>query len=204
MADKSKYLSSSDVIKGTLILILIIFFFSLTTDSVLGGSASFNLELAANEYLGILTHLAIIALITERFVEIFTSVIRKPKRIELEGDVREAAESEDTQEKNKALECLDAYRARTGIFAMTISFITGLIVASVGIHVLDPLFIKENLSPIQLKLFSAIDIVITAGLIAGGSKGVNALTSSIGAVFDAMKFQSRATQEKARRDMTDA
>jgi len=52
---------------------------------IFGGRVVYDLDLKPGDYMGIFTHLAIIALITERFVEIFTSVIRKPDRVELEG-----------------------------------------------------------------------------------------------------------------------
>jgi hypothetical protein len=166
---------------------------------IFGGRVEYDLDMKPGDYTGIFSHLAIIALITERFVEIFTSVIRKPDRIELEGDIREATKAAD---KTRALEVLEAFKAKTGIFAMTISFITGLVIAAVGVRVMGPLFDSSGLSYSQSLFFNAIDIVITAGLIAGGSKGINSLTSSIGAVFSAMKYQSRATQERAKKDIS--
>ena len=66
---------------------------------------------------------------------------------------------------------------------------------------LEPLFVTRELTLTQSRFIGAIDIIITAGLIAGGSKGVNSLTSSIGAVFDAMKYQARETQRKAKKDI---
>ncbi len=101
---------------------------------------------------------------------------------------------------DSALATLDAYKAKTGIFTITISFITGLVIACVGVRILDPLFDINDLTSAQSIFFDGIDIVITAGLIAGGSKGINSMTSSIGAVFDTMKTQSRVNQEKARKD----
>lgn len=202
MTANTDYLTRTNVLKGAVILIGLTVGFSLTTGGLLGGRVIFNLDMSPEDYLGVLTHLAIISLITERFVEIFTSVIRVPNRVVLEGDLRKLLESGDEVAKHDAIEALDTYKAKTGIFAMSISFIAGLIIASVGIHVLGPLFDISGLEPTQKKFFVAIDIVITAGLIAGGSKGVNSLTSSIGAVFDAMKYQSRATQERAKKDIT--
>jgi len=202
MPTNTDYLTGTNVLKGAVILIGLTVGFSLTTGGLLGGRVIFDLDMGPEDYLGVLTHLAIISLITERFVEIFTSVIRVPNRVILEGDLRKSLESDDEMAKHDAIEALDIYKAKTGIFAMSISFIAGLIIASVGIHVLGPLFDTSGLTPTQNKFFVAIDIVITAGLIAGGSKGVNSLTSSIGAVFDAMKYQSRATQERAKKDIT--
>lgn len=202
MTNDTDFLTSTNVLKGAAILIGLTVAFSLTTGGLLGGRVIFRLDMKPEDYLGVLTHLAIISLITERFVEIFTSVIRVPNRVALESNLRELVESDDEAAKHKAIEALDTYKAKTGIFAMSISFIAGLIIASVGIHVLGPLFDISGLESPQKDFFVAIDIVVTAGLIAGGSKGVNSLTSSIGAVFDAMKYQSRVTQERARKDLT--
>ena len=198
MHDRQEILSTSNVVKGAMILLGLVFLGGITV-FLLGGRVLYDLDLRPEDYGGILSHLAIIALITERFVEIFTSVIRKPDRVDLEGDLRQATTPE---EKHIALDALDAYKAKTGIFTMVISFITGLVIASVGVRVLGPLFDTNELTRVQGILFDAIDIVITAGLIAGGSKGINTLTSSIGAVFDAMKYQSRANQERARKDLS--
>ncbi len=198
MTNRDDILSSTNVVKGTCVMFGLV---ALGIGAVLifGGRVVYDLDLKPGDYMGIFTHLAIIALITERFVEIFTSVIRKPDRVELEGDIREATKAVD---KTKALEVLEAYKAKTGIFAMTISFITGMVIAAVGVRVMGPLFDSSGLSSSQSLFFDAIDIVITAGLIAGGSKGINSLTSSIGAVFSAMKYQSRATQERAKKDIS--
>lgn len=187
----------NNCVKGIVILLGLVVIFSFATGNLLRGSVVFDLDMQPEDYLGVLTHLAIIALITERFVEIFTSVIRKPKRTELEGKIRTAAATK----KNSAVEKLEEYKAGTGVFTITISFVTGLIIASVGVHVLGPLFDTSELTPTQRHYFDAIDIIITAGLISGGSKGVNSLTSSIGAVFDAMKQQSRATEAKAKKNI---
>lgn len=199
MTHDSDESTSKNYLKGVAILLGLAILFSFVTDNLLRGSVVFDLDMRPEDYLGVLTHIAIIALITERFVEIFTSVIRTPKRIELQGKVRRAVD----EEKEDAVEVLEKYKGETGVFTITISFVTGLIIASVGIHVLGPLFDTSELTPTQRVYFDAIDIIITAGLISGGSKGVNSLTSSIGAVFDAMKYQSRATQSKAHKDMTE-
>lgn len=189
---------NSNVIKGSIVLITLVGI-GVITVHLLGGTVLYDLELSPEDYMGIFSHLAILALITERFVEIFTSVIRKPDRVVLEGDLREA---DGPENKAKALDTLESYKAKTGVFTITISFITGLVIASVGVRILDPLFDTNELTSAQSLFFDGIDIVITAGLIAGGSKGINSLTSSIGAVFDAMKYQSRATEEKAKKDVS--
>lgn len=198
MINSYDYFSSSNILKGVVILLALTFVLSLATETSLKGNVLFDLDLNTEDYMGVLMHLAIIALIIERFVEIFTSVMRKPGRVELERALREAGEIID---KNKAIEAIDVYKAQTGVFAITISFVTGLIVASVGIHALAPLFDTTDLSPDQHNYFDAIDIILTAGLIAGGSKGINSLTSSLGAVFDSMKYQSRVSKDKAKNDI---
>jgi len=198
MTDDQQFLSSTQVTKGFIVLLILVGL-GVFISYISGGVVLFDLELHPEDYMGIFSNLAIIALITERFVEIFTSVIRVPDRVILEGNIREAQNQKD---KMSALEALESYKAKTRIFAMKISFISGLIVACVGVRVLTPLFDTNELTTYQKLVFDGIDIVITAGLIAGGSKGINSLTSSIGAVFDAMKYQSRATQEKAKKDLS--
>ena len=191
-------LSSSNVIKGTVILLSLVALFTLATGNTLQGKVAFRLDMSPQDYLGVLMHLSILALIVERFVEIFASVIRNPSRVQLEGKLRM---SRDKEESTVAHEALQAYKAQTGVFTLTISFVTGIIIAVAGVLVLEPLFDSSSLRGSQKEFFEAVDIVITAGLIAGGSKGVNTLTAAIGAVFDAMKYQSRVTEEKAKKDI---
>lgn len=200
MKDYINYLSNTKIIKGIIVLFALTVIFGYLTNSTLSGSVVFKIGEKSPDYLGLLMHLGVLALITERFVEIFTAVLRKPGRVKLEGKIRIA---HDDNAKSIENEKLEEYSAQTGAFAMSISFITGLIISAVGVRILGQLFEVASLgSGVQVNYFNAIDIIITAGLIAGGSKGVNALTSSMGGVFDAMKYQSRVTQENAKKELT--
>ena len=86
MNGQEQLLTTANVIKGTAVLIGLLIL-GIVIESISGGRATFDLELKAEDYTGIFSHLALVALITERFVEIFTSVIRKPDRVMFEHEV---------------------------------------------------------------------------------------------------------------------
>jgi phosphotransferase system glucose/maltose/N-acetylglucosamine-specific IIC component len=196
MNDKTTLFTRTNLGKGVAALFILLLTGALI-ESLFSGRAEFDFELTAEDFAGIFSQLAVTALIVERFVEIFASVVRQPGRVDLENDL-DAAKGDAKQEVQKLL---DQYKSKTGIFTLTISFIVGLIIAAVGVRLLAQMFDINELPRLQSLCFGAVDIVITAGVIAGGSKGVNALTSSVGAVFDAMKYQSRANEKKAKKDI---
>ena len=195
MSGKGQVSTTTNVLKGVSIFLGLVVL-GIIIESIAGGKVYFDQELKAEDYAGMLSHIAFVALITERFVEIFTSVIRKPDRVILEHELEN---SSGDSNKRKARKTLDEFKSKTEIFAITISFITGLIIAAVGVRLLGQLFDTNELPRFQSLCFGAVDIVVTAGIIAGGSKGINAMTSSVGAVFDAMKYQSRANEIKAKK-----
>jgi hypothetical protein len=76
------------------------------------------------------------------------------------------------------------------ISTSTASFIAGLVVSALGLRILEMLIVPEvlkNRSPFFLDCFRLVDIVLTAGLIAGGSDGVHRIMSSLMAVAGKIK-----------------
>ncbi|KPJ94472.1 MAG: hypothetical protein AMJ53_05160 [Gammaproteobacteria bacterium SG8_11] len=154
-----------------------------------GNIAAFDFDMKGEEYMGMFTHLIIVALIVERFIEVYNSIWRKPGRIRLEAKI---STEQDTTKKLKLEADLKNYRAHTGILAMYGGFAAGILVALAGVNTLGILFDASELSPVQLRLFNSVDIVISAGLIAGGSKGLNDLTSLIGTILQTSKDKVKA------------
>ncbi len=148
------------------------------------GSANFDFELQGEDYGGMFAHLAIVAVIVERFMDVYNSVWRHPGRVALESMLRDET---DKKKKLTIQAKIDGYRAHTRTLAMYGAFALGLVVALAGINTLGVLFDATELAPIQLKTFKAADVLVTAGLIAGGSKGINGMTSLIGAMLATAK-----------------
>jgi len=135
--------------------------------------AHFDFDMRTGDYGTLFAHLFIVAVVVERFIEVYNTTWRRPGRIELESRYQAAA----GKAKVTAEAALNKYRARTGMLAMYAGFALGLIIAAAGVRTLGVLFDISELGPLQVKVFKAIDVLITSGLIAGGSKGINAMTS---------------------------
>lgn len=169
--DKKDYILPLAVLFAALLIVII-----LIRNFGFGGIASFDFDMSSDQYVGMFTHLIIVTLIVERFIEGYNAIWRRPGRIEIETVLN----SEVSEDKKAELQSkLDKYRARTGILAMYSGFAIGMVVALAGVRTLGVLFDASELAPAQLNVFSATDVIITAGLIAGGSKGLNAMTSLI-------------------------
>lgn len=81
------------------------------------------------------------------------------------------------KERDKAKVKLDKYRTNTRKMISVISLVIGFLIASAGVRVLQPFVDKLELSNLQTNFFHALDIILTASIIAGGSGGINRLTS---------------------------
>jgi hypothetical protein len=70
---------------------------------------------------------------------------------------------------------------------LRLGFVFALIVSAVGVRVLAPLFSLASTGTEQSYAFRATDIVLTAGLIAGGSAGINAIADLLGKYIEASR-----------------
>lgn len=134
-------------------------------------------EKTPEDYSAIFLSLFIVALMAERFVDVLLSSSRRPKKNSIRREIEAAKDNPDLLLK-KNLE-LDIYRSKTGVLAMRISFVIGLFVSLAGVHTLGEILDTEDLHGLNRGLFITIDVVLTAGLIAGGSKGINNISSAI-------------------------
>ena len=154
----------------------------------LTGTARLDPNLSQDTYNSLFVNLGIIAVILERFIEVFNSIWRRAGKVDLQLNVDAATTLEARVSAQKAL---DDYRSKTGTYAMYGGFVMGLVAAISGIHILQVLYDLQDLTPWQSILFRATDVVLTAGLLAGGSKGVNAVTAVFGNLLDSSANRAR-------------
>jgi len=140
-------------------------------------------------YTSMFVNLFFIALIVERFIEVFNSIWRRKGRQERARALENAAPGE---EKISAQKELDFYRSKTETLAMYSGFAIGILIGLAGVHTLQVIFNIDTLSGTQKSVFQAVDILLTAGLIAGGSKGINAITSLMGSFLDVTKERAKS------------
>ena len=181
-----------------IVLIICLIIFVAIVISLLGWFDTVGLrkDLNYDHYSSLFAGLFIITVIVERFIEVFNSIWRKKGRLEHIRDVEYAENDEDRIEAQRKL---DAYRARTETLAMYSGFAIGIIIGICGFHAFHSIFDFEALKGVQRTAFLTSDIVLTAGLIAGGSKGINAVTSLVGEFLEASKEQAEARKPSKTR-----
>lgn len=137
-------------------------------------SVELNREMAWQDYSTLFTNMFFISLLTERFIEMFLGVVRIEGKQEIQRNIDYAS---NDSAKQKAERSMDQYRSVTARRAMQIAYTAGLFVSLSGVRSLQPIVDATGLVGVQASLFSLTDILLTAGLIAGGSNGVNKVTS---------------------------
>ena len=77
-------------------------------------------------------------------------------------------------------------------FTSRIGFLIGIFVALAGIHTIRVFFaLDEQAESIQKCLFFAVDTILTAGVLTGGSKGIHELTNTYRDLMQAIQSQTQ-------------
>lgn len=172
------------------------------------GSAAELLPLADSPIFSMLATLGVISLLAERLFEVIYGLTRGQRSLKKQMWLRRRKEyihsirrwihhlagGPDTEHWRRVLSNeqvdfeaaesdLQEFRLRTRLITLCYSMSIGLIIALLGVRVLDTVF--ANPDELRSLLFLWTDIVLTAAIIAGGSEGVHRLTSAIAGVLDA-------------------
>ena len=145
-----------------------------------------------SDVLAIITSMFVVAVFMERSIEAILTPVRAPDRQKIEQeleDIRKAAETDDSKkdgQRAKERE-LEVYKLETAQRAYWISFVFGLVISLVGVRTLaglvDPEALK-TLGAIHRTLFSCVDIVLTGGVIGGGSAAIDKIGRGISSYFN--------------------
>ena len=123
--------------------------------------------------------LYIVALFVERAVEVLIKVWRQGGKVHLQEEItkNEGNDEDKTVSKRK----LGEYKAGTQRRALLAGLTLGILVSVSGVRLLGPIFQLDSSDALtfQLGVFQFTDIVITAGLIAGGSATIHELMALI-------------------------
>lgn len=111
--------------------------------------------------------------------EFFTT---KASTLSAETATTTYAEEIKTSEQNLASVKGDESRTR-----LSLGFIISLIVSAVGIRTLESLLNVDHLSHQQHYIFRCVDILLTAGVLTGGTSGINAITDLLGTYVGASR-----------------
>ena len=118
--------------------------------------------------------LYILALFVERAIEVFIKAWRQAERWKLEKTVETASPRNRVQAEQK----LQAYRAGTKRAALLVGLTIGIMISLAGVRILDVVF-SGITGDFQLFMFRFTDVLVTAGLIAGGSSLIHELMTLI-------------------------
>jgi hypothetical protein len=159
----------------------------------------------ATDVINLLTILFLVALLAERALEIFVGTWRSPEASQLELRVQRAEHDLAALEKapggeralGEARAACEAarrqelqYRCITRQVALWAGLALGLLVSGVGVRALGTLIDpgQSGLSAHQLPAFRFVDVLLTGGVIAGGSEGIH----KVATLFDS--FMSAAAR----------
>jgi len=136
--------------------------------------------------LGIVTSLFVVAVFMERSVEAILIPIRTPDRKTIEQELKVIRQAVGLDDKIPELlskeQELENYKMVTAKLALWISFGLGLLISLVGVRTLAGLVEPSalcQLGDIHRSLFSFVDIVLTGGVIAGGSAAIDKIGRKI-------------------------
>ncbi len=156
-------------------------------------------SLDTGSIIAVLIYLSIIMLVVEQFIEVFVDdpnqKIKKEckeriavleKRLEMPIDVMEGEDVIETEimmdEKVALQEQLTTQGLKRKQRTTVIAFIIGLILSFSGMRLMSGMIVggpEEELSEIQVTILQVIDIILTSGLIAGGSGRMHRLIKRI-------------------------
>jgi len=132
--------------------------------------------------LGSLGGIFIIVLLVERVTEIVISIWRQSGTDQLKSEIESLVKDSQSSESvpGKQMD-LAKYQAETKSIALLVGFSISVIVCCAGVGLLSSIidFTKGNQN-----ILRGVDIVLTSGLIAGGSDGFHQFVSTLETFFD--------------------
>ena len=165
---------------NALILSIFVFLAAMLLLSVVDLNTSLPIkeELTVETLFGILTTFMFLTLIVERFADV---VITAPREFHKEKIWREIAQAKENKLSTDELQSeLRGYRMDTLKQTMALNLFLGFCIGCAGYRVLSMITgAGHDLGSIQKLIYHASDILLTAGLIAGGSKGINVVSSAM-------------------------
>ena len=150
-------------------------------------------SIGVQDLTALLTPAFMAALFIERVIEVFVSIARGADRRRLK------LASESVDGTAAAREELAAFRSKTQSVALIFGVTLGLVLAVLGLRVVEPLVDGGALAAVhawQQRAFRMFDVVVTGGLIGGGADGIHKLVSVFTTKFDQLADANREKQER--------
>jgi hypothetical protein len=147
--------------------------------------------------LAIITSLFIVSIFMERTVETLLTPVRAPDRQKIEHAIEDLkkeieelkGKTQSTDSKDKELHMqqheLDIYNLTTARRGYWISFMLGIVISFFGVRTLAGLIELDDLNKLLKEhqyyfgCFTFVDVVLTGGVIAGGSAAIDRIARTI-------------------------
>lgn len=157
-----------------------------------------NFTVKVSDLAGLLAPLAFAAAVVERSVEILVSPWRDAGASKLEKAVEAikarpsdaATNTQNAMELKQASDLLDEYRGDTQRYAFAVSLTLCVLVSVAGVRALGPFADSAQLNDYkvttgaQRTFFLAVDVALSAALLAGGADGIHSVMNAITTFFD--------------------
>jgi len=127
--------------------------------------------------------------------------IQRQKKINPDRDVNESLYDELEDARIRKMD----YRAYTRVLALRVGLLFGLVVSVAGVRSLGVLLDAEalaSLNQVQLALFTVVDVLLTGGVIAGGSDGIHKMTEAYRSYMETHVKKNK--QKKNELDLADS
>jgi cytochrome c biogenesis protein CcdA len=141
-------------------------------------------DLTIQNILGSLGAIFILTLLIERVTEIAVAISREASTKKIKGEIA-ALQSDPLRADVKEAELI-AYKSETKTIALLIGFSLSIIVCSAGIGILSAIIVNDSKTA-NTRFLRGIDIVLTSGLLAGGSDSFHQFVSALENFFESTK-----------------
>jgi hypothetical protein len=154
-------------------------------------SAPIRGDLKFDTILGMLGGLFVLVLLIERATEIAIAIWREARTQRLRQEIDTLAKNSTATdaEANKAAELL-AYQAETKGIALLIGFALSVIACAGGIGILDTIVDTTGANE---RFMRGIDIILTSGLLAGGSDAFHQFVRALESFFENSRKKNGTT-----------
>ena len=154
-------------------------------------------SISGPHFIDLLSALFIISLVMERALEVFVNTWREPGSAALKlrhEQLRRRRRPAEPAELEKIEEERQVYRTQTQVLALRVSFAAGVVISAVGIRTLEGLLLPGAFAgpTSQVLAFRVVDVLLTGGVIAGGSDAIHKVINVFTTFMDATAARTKA------------
>jgi hypothetical protein len=168
------------------IAVSIVFSLSSSRISSIVGYIEFDKNIQVSSVAQMLTVLFLISTFSERALEVYMITFRKP------GEYKYSVVPLNIKQDEP--KTLDEYKNETSKIALFSALTIGIIISIVGIRGIEPFIHLQGTTNWQHDWFRLLDIILTGGVIAGGSEFIHTMLQVVTTFFDNITVANKSTE----------